>query len=84
MSRRVFLTGRAERDLDNLDPPVRDRVVDVLRRFPDTGQGDVKKLKDVDDRWRLRVGDWRVPFTFAPDHDVLLVLRVLPRGTAYR
>lgn len=84
MSRRVFLTGRAERDLDNLDPPIRDRVVDVLRRFADAGHGDVKKLKGVDDRWRLRVGDWRVLFTFAPDHDALVVLRVLPRGTAYR
>lgn len=84
MSLRVYLTRRAEGDLDDLDPPVRDRVVSVLRRFSDTGHGDIKKLKGEKDRWRLRVGDWRVLFTYASEHDALLVLRVLPRGKAYR
>lgn len=83
MTRRVFLTRRAERDLDNLDPPVRERVVATLRRFAGTGHGDVKKLKGEGDRWRLRVGDWRVLFTFTEDGDTLLVMRVLPRGKAY-
>lgn len=84
MSRRVLLTRHAERDLDNLDPPVRERIVRILRRFAETGHGDVKSLKGLDDRWRLRVGDWRVLFTFAPDHDALIVLRVVPRDKAYR
>jgi hypothetical protein len=29
-----------------------------------TGEGDVKKLKDRDNEWRLRAGDWRVFFTY--------------------
>lgn len=33
--------------------------------------------------WRLRVGDVRVRFAYIPDDDVILVLRVLPRGKAY-
>jgi mRNA-degrading endonuclease RelE of RelBE toxin-antitoxin system len=34
--------------------------------------------------WRLRVGDWRVRFTFDDEQRVIVVLRVLPRGRAYR
>jgi mRNA-degrading endonuclease RelE of RelBE toxin-antitoxin system len=38
----------------------------------------------VEDEWRLRVGDWRVRFTRERDTGVIQVLRVLPRGRAYR
>lgn len=37
-----------------------------------------------DDEWRLRVGDWRVRFTRNSDTRTVLILRVLPRGRAYR
>lgn len=84
MTRRVLLTQRAERDLDDLDPPMRDRVVTTLRRFASTGHGDVKKLQGEGDRWRLRVGGWRVLFIFDEEGDALVVLGVLPRGKAYR
>lgn len=84
MTRRVFLTHRAERDLDDLDPPVRGRVVATVRRFAETGHGDVRKLRGAEGRWRLRVGDWRVLFTYAEEGDALLILRVLPRDQAYR
>ena len=35
-------------------------------------------------QWRLRVGDWRVRFSRDPGSRTILVLRVLPRGRAYR
>lgn len=74
---------RAVQDLRNLDPPDARRIVTRVERFAGTGHGDVKKLKGEEDRWRLRVGGWRVLFTFVEDGDVLLVLRVLSRGKAY-
>jgi mRNA-degrading endonuclease RelE of RelBE toxin-antitoxin system len=44
----------------------------------------VKRLTDVTPpEWRLRVGGWRVRFTYLPPENVLMVLRVLPRGKAY-
>lgn len=33
---------------------------------------------------RLRVGDWRVLLTLNPETRAIVVLRVLPRGRAYR
>jgi mRNA interferase RelE/StbE len=80
-----LFTARARRDLKRLDPPVQRRIVDALDRL--TGEppaGDVVKLAGSDDEWRLRVGDWRVRFQRDPETGVVYVLRVLPRGRAYR
>jgi mRNA-degrading endonuclease RelE of RelBE toxin-antitoxin system len=68
------LTPPAERDVKRLDK--------LVANYP---RGDVVRLKGVTPpEFRLRVGDWRVRFR-ADSHDrVVFVLRVLPRGEAYR
>lgn len=79
------LAPRARRDLKRLDPPVQRRIVKALNRL--TGNpptGDIVRLVGGDDEWRLRVGDWRVRFTYDRNRGVVQVLRVLPRGRAYR
>jgi mRNA interferase RelE/StbE len=59
-------------------------VYDALERLVgEHATGDVIRLKGSDE-WRLRVGDWRVLFRRDPAARVILVLRVLPRGRAYR
>ena len=45
--------------------------------------GDVVKLSGREE-WRLRVGDWRVRLRLDRDQLAVVVLRVLPRGRAYR
>jgi mRNA interferase RelE/StbE len=72
----------ARRDLKRLDPPVQRRILDALDKFVAAPrEGDIRKLNPV--QWRLRVGDWRVRFSFDDDNRVIVVLRVLPRGRAY-
>jgi mRNA interferase RelE/StbE len=81
----VEFTRSAQRDLRRLDPQVRRRVVaalDGLRSEP--AQGDIRKLKGIDDEWRLRVGDWRVRFRRDRGRGLVEVVRVLPRGRVYR
>ena len=80
----VVLTASAQRDLRRLDRPVATRILDALARLADTGQGDVTRLQGVADEWRLRVGDWRVRFRYEHPARTLVVLRILPRGQAYR
>ena len=83
MSHTVLLTARARRDLERLDRVAAQRVVGALEVLADTGRGDVRRLRGTADReWRLRVGDWRVRFTY--ERGGIVVLRVLPRGSAYR
>ena len=77
-------TGRARRDLQRLDPPVQRRIIDALDRLTgDSPAGDVVKLTGLEDEWRLRVGGWRVRFQ-RDSSGVIHVVRVLPRGRAYR
>ena len=77
------VTPQARRDLRRLDPPVRRRVAEALDRFVgDPFAADIRKLDAAE--WRLRVGDWRVRFTFDEEQRLIVVLRVLPRGRAYR
>ena len=77
-------TPRAKRDLRRLDQPVQRRVIDALDRLVgNPPAGDVVKLTGPDHEWRLRVGDWRVRFQRDAD-GLIYVVRVLPRGRAYR
>jgi mRNA interferase RelE/StbE len=82
---RVELTRSAQRDLRCLDAPVRARVIaalDGLRTQPPAG--DVRRLTGSQNESRLRVGDWRVRFTRDPATRTVNIMRVLPRGRAYR
>lgn len=74
----------ARRDLGRLQPQIADRVIRTAERYATTGQGDVKKLNAQGDEHRLRVGDWRVTFRWDPANRTIEVIRVLPRGRAFR
>jgi mRNA-degrading endonuclease RelE of RelBE toxin-antitoxin system len=47
-------------------------------------RGDIKGLKGRRGGLRLRVGDWRVLFTYEGAQRDVVVSRILPRGRAYR
>ena len=80
------LTPSAERDIKRLDKPVARRVLDSLDKLVSSyPHGDVVRLQGVlPAEYRLRVGDWRVRFRPDLKEQVVYVLRILPRGKAYR
>ncbi len=57
----IFYTTMATRQLRGLSADVRERLVGKLRRYAETGAGDVKALAGQSGA-RLRVGDYRVIF----------------------
>ena len=59
------------------------RIRDAVTRYADTDYGDAAKLSGVD-RFRLRVGDWRIVFALQEGGRVMIVMRVLNRRDAYR
>lgn len=82
---RVAWTERALRDADRIDPKIRQRISAALDRYAADEHGDVVRLEAVNPpEWRLRVGDWRLRFRRDTEARTLYVLRVLPRGKAYR
>lgn len=82
---RIEFSRAAIRDLKRLDRPVRERVVVALERLVAAHTvADIRALTGAPGEFRLRVGDWRVRYELDTEHEQLLVLRVLPRGRAYR
>lgn len=78
----VRWTPRAAKERDRLDARVRERVLDAVLRYADSGVGDAIRLKGRDD-WRLKVGKWRVLFRPENETGTLWILHVLPRDKAY-
>jgi mRNA interferase RelE/StbE len=74
---------RAVKDLERLDPPIRDRVVAALQQLiADPVAAQLVKLTGRPEH-RLRVGDWRVILELEHATHTVVVLRVLPRGRVY-
>lgn len=82
--RKLVLTDHAKADLAGLDSPTRLRIAAAIQRLAQNGAGDIKKLQGVDPpEYRLRVGDFRVRFSY-PDFETVRVNRVRNRKEAYR
>lgn len=57
---------------------------EALDTLASSDEGDITRLVNVKPpEWRLRVGEIRVRYAYVERDDVILVLRVLPRGKAY-
>lgn len=82
--RKLVLADQAKADLAGLDRATRLRVAAALQRLVLTNAGNIKKLQGIDPpEYRLRVGDWRVRFSY-PDSGTVRVNRVQNRKEAYR
>lgn len=55
----VSFARRADKDMDRLDPPVRQRVATGIERLADDDpRADVRKVTGSEE-YRLRVGEWQ-------------------------
>lgn len=78
----VVLTRRARKDLEALDPPVRERILDRVAELGDEPLRHAVRLTDARlGTYRVRVGDWRVIFDL--EDDVVVVLRIGHRRQIY-
>ena len=81
MEYRVEFKPQSVRDLRDLDPTVRRRVLNKIEAMRQDLAGDVKRLTNFTPEYRLRIGDWRVLFELAGDS--IVIYRVLRRDQAY-
>ena len=83
MGKSVIWSDQAKAQLRVIDQPTALRILHALARYLDTGEGDVKRLQDIEPpEFRLRVGDYRVRF-----HDRVDTIRITAvkyRREAYR
>lgn len=66
--------------INSMDRTVKQRIRTAIEKLP---EGDIKALKGSKGSYRLRVGDWRILFSY-PAHDILLIEKIGPRGKVYK
>jgi len=71
---------QAVKAIDRLDVPTKQRIKQGIENLP---SGDVKPLRGHMELYRLRVGDWRIVFSY-PDDGTVMIERISPRGGAYK
>lgn len=79
----VEFERRADKDLERLDAPVRQRVITAIERLSsDPHSAGLRKLTGRTES-RLRVGDWRVIVELDIAQRTIVIVRILPRSRAY-
>lgn len=87
----VTISKPAQRDLKKLDRTILTAITKAIHQlaneYDQAGrpvQSDVKRMQGTADRWRLRVGDYRVIFKLDAGALVVLVLEAGHRREIYR
>ena len=63
MAKKIIRTEQAKAQLRAIDKDTALRILHALAKLIDTGEGDVKRLQDIEPpEFRLRVGDYRARF----------------------
>jgi mRNA-degrading endonuclease RelE of RelBE toxin-antitoxin system len=63
MAKKIIWTDQAKAQLRAIDKDTALRILHALAKLIDTGEGDVKRLQDIEPpEFRLRVGDYRARF----------------------
>lgn len=77
---RILYAKAAVKTIESLDRTTKQRIKKAVEGLPG---GDVRPLSGSRGLYRLRVGDWRVVFSY-PAEDVTLIERIKARGDVYQ
>lgn len=78
---KISITKKAEKFIKKQDTNIQKRIIKAILELP---KGDIKKLKGIDDVYRLRIGDFRVLFEKYDDKFIIIVIDVGNRGQIYK
>ena len=79
----VTIRKSAQREIRSLDHAVRARIIKALRSLQDPRPPGCLKLAGSTNRWRIRIGDWRVLYETSDDDREVNVVGVRHRSRAY-
>lgn len=78
----IVITNRAKKDMEKLDRETRLRIYSALESIANNQRVDIKKLHGSN-RYRIRVGDYRIILDISQGTLTIYALRVLHRREAY-
>lgn len=77
----INLTKKSEKFIKKQDKDTQKRLIKAIIELP---EGDIKKLKGMDEVYRLRVGDFRVLFERNDSELIIVVIEIGNRGQIYK
>jgi mRNA interferase RelE/StbE len=85
-SYRVLIKASAAKEIEAVDPKKdRQRIVTAIRSLADDPRpAGCEKLAGEDDRYRIRVGRYRIIYSIGDDELLVFVVRVGHRKDVYR
>jgi mRNA interferase RelE/StbE len=76
-----MFSKQAVKTINRMDTSTKQRIKASIERLPD---GDTKQIKNRHIvTYRLRVGDWRVLYSFVNSYTILIE-KIAPRGDVYK
>lgn len=66
--------------INGMDKATKQRIKSAIEKIP---AGDIKPLRGSNGSYRLRVGGWRILFSY-PEDGIILIEKVGPRGDVYK
>jgi mRNA interferase RelE/StbE len=78
---KINLTKKAEKFIRKQDKDAQKRIIKAITELP---EGDIKKLKGMNEIYRLRVGDFRVLFERNDQELIIIVIDIGNRGQIYK
>ncbi len=73
--------------LQKQDKVTRNRILDhlkILSEDPRHPELDIKRMQGVEDRFRLRVGSYRVVYSIIDNELIVIVVKIGSRGDIYK
>ncbi|MCX4296777.1 MAG: type II toxin-antitoxin system RelE/ParE family toxin [Lachnospiraceae bacterium] len=76
----IAYSKQAVKAINGMDSRTKQRMKTAIESIP---AGDIRPLKGSKGSYRLRVGDWRIIFSY-PAKDTVLIEKIAPRGEVYK
>jgi len=77
----IQILKKANKFIQSQNPRDRKRIYEEIYNLPNAS--DVVKMKRYDNRYRLRVGNYRIIFEKYNDHLIIIVIEADNRGDIY-
>ena len=89
----IQYSKKAVKVINRLDKPTKSRIKEAIEGIP---KGDIKVLQGSENSYRLRVGDWRIIFSYFETErkdettgeiiteKAILIEKIAPRGEVYK
>lgn len=77
---RIQYSRQAAKAIERLDRAAKQRIKSGIEGIP---KGDILPLRGASGNYRLRIGGWRVIFSYLDD-ETPYIIKVAPRGDVYK